>query len=193
MSANLHHELKIINTKAIAFSEGLAMLEDTHAELVRTAGQARLMGIGVVMARACMVPANVVINAGELKKASSMLQHVTQALAVELHARFGKGRGPFDNSALDRLWGIARKAAIDGLKAGGQADLIPVVNIFAGLAEDAMALMRAMNMRDATDRELTGALSHVELQLQLAKRALSALGIARAGIYDRAALKMRTA
>jgi len=185
---NFAQQFEILGRKQLVIQEGIDLLRQVQAELRRSKVSAEGWSMAAILANAALIPLNCVVNAFELKAANTAYQ----ALVRQLYGQFGKSGSRLDGHAKTALSAL-KQAIIEELKRKAMTDFIPGVNILVGLAEDSMALWRAVQLVTSGNREMQALVQSLDKKIDAATRELIQLGIKRAEIHRRMHAISRTA
>ncbi len=170
------HQFQILMRKELAIKDGIELIEQVEKELAQATHSANVWGMIAVIARAIMIPANVIVNAGQVGVAKTSLQALGQAvaeIAYKRHGASGKGVEGFAKPALATL----KRVVVAELKTKGLAHYVPGANIIIGLSEDSLALMSAMRTATNGSAEIRAVSQKQQILLARMRRELVALGI----------------
>ena len=185
---NLARQFEMLGTKQLAIQEGIDLLRGIQPELSRAKAAADAWGTVAVVANVTLIPLNVIVNAFELKGASSLYQRLVRTL----YGKFSKSGTRVDGHAKVAL-SLLKQAITEELKRKALTNYIPGVNILVGLAEDSLAAWQAIQLVDSGNREIAARAGDLEKKIAAANHQLVLLGIKRAEILDRLRVHARTA
>jgi hypothetical protein len=185
---NLIQRLNLVSGRQIAVAEGLELLHQARRELSSARSSADTWALWAVMSSAILVPANCIINAFELKAAASLYQVLARTAYAQFAASGTRQSGP-----VKTVLAALKKAIVEDLKRKGMAQFVPGVNILVGLAEDSAALADVVRRVEQGGREMRSLTADLDRKIAAAHAQLSALGIERAALMERAEHFGRTA
>lgn len=172
---SLLRQYQTLQSKQLALSEGLQLLQQTRSELQQNLATAEAWGHTAVLASITLIPLNCIVNALELKGANTAYRILVKAV-YDKFARSGtRLEGPA-KTALSTL----KKVITDELKRKALTDLTPGVSILVGLAEDSLAMMQAVTAVEAGTRETAALAARINRQLTNTTRKLEKLSIEHA-------------
>ena len=185
---DLTMQFQILGRKQLAIQEGIDLLLSLRFDLSRTRTAADAWGTVAILANVTLIPLNIIVNAFELKGASSLYQILVQ----QLYGKFAKSGTRLDGNAKIVL-SLIKQAITDELKRKALAQYIPGVNIIIGLAEDSMAAWQTIQLVESGAREITARAIDIDRKIIAANHQLIQLGIKRAEILSRFEVNVRTA
>lgn len=170
------HQFQMLMRKELPIVEGIDLIEQIERELAQAKHSADAWGVTAVIARLVMIPANVVVNAGQVSAAKTALQalgHAVAEIAYKRHGASGNGVEGFAKPALATL----KRVVVAELKTKGLAHYVPGANIIIGLSEDSLALLSAMRTVTDGSAEIRAISQKQQALLARMRRELVALGI----------------
>lgn len=179
---------RVIGRKQLAIQEGIHLLLSLRSDLARTRSMANAWGTVAVIANATLIPLNVVVNALELKTATSLYQLLVQQLYAKLATGHSRSNGHV-TATLEAL----KKAIIAELKRRSLTNYIPGVNILVGVAQDSWAAWESITLWDAGSREFLAIAHDIETKILIANQELVQLGSKYAALLEVAQIRVRTA
>lgn len=181
-------QFQMLGRKQLAIQEGIELLRQLQVELSRTRATADVWGRVAILANVTLIPLNVIVNAFELKAASS----VYQILVQQLYGKVAKSGTRLDGHGKVVLAAL-KEAIVGELKRKALTQYIPGVNILVGLTEDSLAVWQTIQQVQSGGREMSAQAMQVELKIIAANQQLVQIGVKRAEIVDRGNIYGRTA
>jgi hypothetical protein len=166
-------------TRQLIISEGIMDLEEIQKDLNSNVSSAQFWGNLAVVMHAALIPLNVIVNAFEVKAATSIYQTLVKNVYAKFAASGSKTQGP-SKAVLD----ILKKTVTDHLKSQGLKEYIPGVNILVGFAQDSIALYQvSMEVKNGSSEQdnLTRKMNN---SIEKAKKELMKLGVERAYMHQ---------
>ncbi|MCM8738868.1 hypothetical protein M5E06_32805 [Azospirillum sp. A1-3] len=144
--------------------EHKALLEHIAADLEGDLSEERLLEVRGVFALACLLPANIIMNAitPGLKLATGSFAFLVKQVYDKL-AKSGTHYSGSEKTAIE----IAKNAAIDALKSSNKSEFIPAVNVFVGMYYDTMSIIEFQ--RNAQDTRNQTIEAQRQLRWQVSK------------------------
>jgi hypothetical protein len=168
-------QFRILGQKQLAIQEGINLLQQNRAELVRNMGSAQAWGATAALANVALIPLNCIMNAFQVKSATSLYQHVVQELYKKFSASGSRTQG---NTKV--VLSSLKKVIVEELKRKGLTQYVPGVNILVGLSEDALAAFDVLHMTTRGNAEMRGLLVQIDRKIDQATKELLQIGIRRA-------------
>lgn len=185
---NPAHRFAMLGRQQLSLQEGIALLEQIQRELAADTASARAWGLTAVLANVALVPLNIIVNSFQLGTAASLYQAFARALYKEVAASGTRADGHLMTAL------AALKAAVEQeLRRKGLAAQVPGANILIGLAQDSLAMLKAMQQVQAGEADMHRQAAALRLRLQRARQQWQALGIERARVHEALQTWNRTA
>jgi hypothetical protein len=185
---NLGQQFQTLGRKQLAIQEGIDLMMQCQSELARNRTSADAWGAAAIMANVALIPLNVIVNAFELKAATSLYQAVVRAA----YDKFSRSGTRIDNQG-KMVLALLKQAVAQELKRKGLTQFIPGVNILVGLAEDSWAAMEVSLTVKAGSSEMSAIAAGVQRKITGAHQQLMQLGVRRAEILAQMQTYARTA
>lgn len=166
--------------RQMLFSEGIRDLEAIQKELNSNRSSAEFWGNFAVAMNAALIPLNVILNAFEVKGATSIFQTLVKNTYTKFAASGSRTQGS-TKVVLD----VIKKNTIDHLKSQGLKEYIPGVNILVGFAQDSIALYQVATEVKNGSNEQANITMQMNKSIEKAKVELMKLGTQRALLHDR--------
>jgi hypothetical protein len=189
---NPAHRFAQLGRQQLSMQEGIEMLQQIQRELGQDTAAADAWGFVAVMAQACAVPANIIVNSlpgSPAKKALDVFNHALRLYATSSAAQ----RRDWKGAGLPWAFEAVKQAVQHEMTKAGAKDLVPGVSILLGLAEDGLALIEAGQMVSDGSAEMRGLARRMQQRIADAQRRLMALGLERARAHDALQVWTRTA
>lgn len=185
---DLYTQFEMLGRKQMAFNEGIQMMQQLQRDFQVTNNQAKAWGITAVLANAVLIPLNCIVNAFELGAAANLYQ----TLAKELYKSFGQS-GSRTTGVSKQALAILQKSIVESLTKSGLTQYVPGVNILAGLAQDSIALIQAMETvgQGSVERRRLDTIGQQKINEMTRK--LSEIGIIRSQLLQQMQNISRTA
>jgi hypothetical protein len=185
---NAMQQFDMLAMKSLAVQEGIDLLRQEQANLIRARSAANAWGTVSVMANLTLIPLNVIVNAFQLKAANSLYQHLVR----QLYGKVASSSTRIDGSSKLAL-SLVKQAVTEELRRKALTAYVPGVNILVGLAEDSLAAWQAVQVTTAGSAETAAMLARLERTIAVANQQLVQIGIRLAGELERGQLRTRTA
>lgn len=185
---NYVQKFEMLGRRQLEIHEATIMLQQIQDELSSHPTFATAWGATAVLANAVIIPLNVVVNAFELRAASSAYQ----MLVRQLYGKFGKSGSRVDGHAKTAL-SLLKQGIISELTRKSLTTYVPGVNIIVGLAEDSLAALQAAQLVNVGNSEIALLAASLNARISAANHQLIQLGARRAEILALMQLRERTA
>ena len=179
MYANDYGQYVKLRQKTRNLSDLIASLNEINAQLERDASSAASWGQSRVVCLALLIPANIILNAFEVKAAQSLYESVVQ----EAYKKFAAS-GKNTDGNVGKALAATKQALVHVLKQKSK-EMIPVANILFGLAEDGMALYQAAATLSDGKKETHQLTQNIIANINRANSEILKLGIQLNEILER--------
>ncbi|WP_373515639.1 hypothetical protein [Persicitalea sp.] len=178
----------VLATRQLIVAEGIKDMEEIERTLFSDAASAQSWGNFAVVIQAALVPLNVIVNAFEVKKATSIYQSIVKTLYSQYAASGSRNSKP-----TKEIFKVLGGVITDHLKSQALTEYIPGVNILLGFAQDSIAFFNTAVEVSNNSKEQSILFTNMRLQMDKAKKEMLKLGTERAIIHDRLTQINRTA
>lgn len=180
---------QILIRKKVAAREGIEMARQNLAEFERNQGMANVFGNIALAAQATILPLNIIINAFP---AAGKAKSVYERFARGIYERFGASGTRVEGGGADALGELKRVLEAEFTRAK-MLEMVPVVKIFTGLAEDGMALMQTAEMVGRGSIEARDSRNRLQRAIQQYRQDLARLSQQQINLLQSAETRARTA
>ena len=187
LNADDYSKYKMLSQKQMLQGDLVATLEEINNQLANDLHSGRAWGEVAVVSLAVLVPLNAILNAFEMKAPASMFEMFVK----KAYEKFGKSGAHTEGNAKKAL-DAAQGIAVSFLKVKSK-EMIPVVNILFGLAQDSVAFYQAASNLQLADSEGKEYASNIQSQIFRAKNEILKSGIKMNVLLERTTLKSHTA
>jgi len=177
----------VLATRQLIVAEGIKDMEEIERTLFSDIGSAQAWGNLAVMMQASLIPLNVIINAFQVKKATSIYQSIVK----ELYSQFAAS-GARTSKPSKEIFKALGRVITDHLKSQSLTEYIPGVNILLGFAQDSIAFYNVAVEVGNNSTEQNSLKNSMRRQMEKAKKELLKLGTERAIIHERLTEVYRT-
>ena len=178
-----------LTQRQLAVKAGLDAMREARVQLQKDIASGQFWGGVAVFANAVLIPLNVIVNAFEVKTATTLYQ----AVAKEAYAQFAKSGTRIDSSKVKTGLKVLKKALVDTLASRGLKHYIPGVNILVGLGEDSFALFETASTVQEGSQEMRQILRQIDAKIAEANSSYLKLGIEMDRLLTEMQRRARTA
>ncbi|GEM_PF-2430660 len=179
---------QILIRKKVAVREGIEMARQNLAEFERNQATANVFGTIALAAQATILPLNIIINAFP---AAGKAKSVYERFARGIYEQFGASGTRVEGNTADLLGELKRVLEAE-LTRKKMHDMVPVVKIFTGLAEDGMALMQTAQMIERESAGMPQLRNQLETQVRKFRLDLARLGQQQIQLLEQAKTRAHT-
>lgn len=186
---NLAAVFQQLSRRQMIVGSGLEAMRAARTQLQKDIATGKFWGGVGIVANALLLPLNVIINAFELKGATTAYQ----ALVKEAYAQLSKSGTRIDSKPVKTGLSIVKKAAVETLAKQGLKHYIPGVNIIIGVAEDGFALFEVASTVSEGSNEMRALLRQADAKIDASYRQFIKLGIEMDRLLTEMQRRARTA
>lgn len=187
-SPNFSQVFHKMSQRQLVAGAGLEAMRDARNQLQKDIASGKMWGGVAIVANALILPLNIIVNAFEVKTATSLYQ----AIVKEAYAKFSKSGTRIDSTTIKTTLNLLKKATVDTLTSRGLKQYIPGVNILVGVAEDGFALYQVASHVQEGSNEMRQLMRQMDVKIQTALREYLKIGIEMDRLLTELSIRART-